>query len=60
MLKALDISSATVRVVPNLLKAPPVLSDTTVGRSAVEKAWNHSRYQKRGHISGADQKASYL
>ena len=34
--KVLDISSATVRVAPVLLKAPAVLSDTTVRRSAVD------------------------
>ena len=32
-----NISSATVRVVPVLLKAPAILSDTTVRRSAVER-----------------------
>ena len=30
----MDISSATVRVAPDLLKAPAILSDTTVRRSA--------------------------
>ena len=33
--KALYISSATARVAPDLLKAPAVLSDTTIRRSAV-------------------------
>ena len=33
--KALDISSATARVAPNLLKALAILSDITVRRSAV-------------------------
>ena len=33
--KALDISSATARVAPDLLKALAVLSDTTIRRSAV-------------------------
>ena len=35
--KALDISSATARVVPDLLKALAFLSDTTVRRSAVDR-----------------------
>ena len=33
--KALDISSVTARVAPDLLKAIAILSDTTVRRSAV-------------------------
>ena len=36
MLKALDISIAIARVAPDLLKAPVVLSDTTVGRFAID------------------------
>ena len=35
--KALDISSATARVAPDLLKALAILSDTTVRRSAVDR-----------------------
>ena len=35
--KALDISSATARVAPDLLKALAILSDTTVKRSAVDR-----------------------
>ena len=35
--KALDISSATVRVAPDLLKAPAILSDMTMRRSAVDR-----------------------
>ena len=34
--KALDISSATARVAPGLLKAPALLKDTIVRRSAVD------------------------
>ena len=37
MPKALDISSATARVAPDLLKALAILSDTTVRRSAVDR-----------------------
>ena len=36
MLKALDISIAIARVAPDVLKAPVVLSDTTVGRFAID------------------------
>ena len=35
--KTLDISSATAWVAPDLLKALAILSDTTVGRSAVDQ-----------------------
>ena len=35
--KALDISSATARVAPDLLKALPILSDKNVRRSAVDQ-----------------------
>ena len=37
MSKALDISSATTRVAPDLLKALTILSDTTVRRSPVDQ-----------------------
>ena len=37
MSKALDISSATAQVVPELLKALAILSDTIVRRSAVDR-----------------------
>ena len=36
LLKALNISSAAARVVPDLLKALAIISDTTVSRSAVD------------------------
>ena len=53
--KALDISSATAPVAPDLLKALAILSDTMVRRSAVHREdlkpyWN----QKKGHISLGD------
>ena len=35
--KALDISSATARVAPDLLKALAILSDTTVRRPAFDR-----------------------
>ena len=35
--KAFDISSATARIAPGLLKAVAVLSDETVRRSAVDQ-----------------------
>ena len=54
--KALDISSATARVAPDLLKVLAILSDTTVRRSAVDQEdlkpyWKH----KKDHISLGDQ-----
>ena len=36
--KALDISSATVRIAQDLLKALAILSDTTFRRSAVDQS----------------------
>ena len=51
--KALDISSATARVAPDLLKAPAILSETTVRRSAVD--WEdlklYWKSEKRPHLS---------
>ena len=47
LLKALDISSATARVVPGLLKALAILSDVTVKRSAVDRE-NLKPYWKSG------------
>ena len=35
--KTLDISSATARVAPDLLKVLAILSDTTIRRSAVDR-----------------------
>ena len=51
--KALDISSATARVAPDLLKTLAILSDTTVRRSAVDREdlkpyW---KSEKRSHFS---------
>ena len=51
--KALDISSATARVAPDLLKTLAILSDTTVRRSAVDREdlkpyW---KSEKRPHFS---------
>ena len=37
MPKALDVSSATARVAPDLLKALAIISNTTVIRSAVDR-----------------------
>ena len=45
----LDISSATARVAPDLLKVLAILSSTTVGRSAVLKSYWKS--EKRPHFS---------
>ena len=51
--KALDVSSATVRVAPDLLKALAILSDTTVKRSAVhqEVLKPYRKSEKRPHFS---------
>ena len=46
---ALDISSATARVAPDLLKALEIISRTTVGRSEVLKPYQKS--EKRPHFS---------
>ena len=56
MSKALDISSATARVSPDLLKALAILSDTTVRRSAVDRQdLKPYRKSEKGHISLGDQ-----
>ena len=58
---ALDISSATARVAPYLLKALAILSDTTVRRSAVDQEdLEHTGNQKKDHISIGDQQSYYL
>ena len=54
VLEALDILSATVRVVPDLLKALAILSDKTVRRSAVNRKEDLKPYwksEKNAHIS---------
>ena len=59
--KALDISSATAWIAPDLLQALVILSDTIVRRSAVY--WEDMKpYWKseKSHISLADQQAYYL
>ena len=57
----MDISSATVRVAPDLLKALAILSDTTVRRSAVDQEdLEHTGNQKKDHISIGDQQSYYL
>ena len=58
--KALDISSATARVAPDLLKALAIMLDTTVRRSAVDREdlkpyWK----QKKGHNSQGDEQSYY-
>ena len=51
--KALDRSSATARVAPDLLKALAILSDTTVRRSAVDREdlKSYWKSEKRQHFS---------
>ena len=53
----MDISGATVRVAPDLLKALAILSDTTVRTSAVDQ--EETTFDK-GHIFQGDQKFYYL
>ena len=62
LLKALNISSATAWVIPDLLKALAILLDTTVKRSAVdgEDLKSYTKNQKKGHISLGNQKSYYL
>ena len=57
----MDISSATARVAPDLLKALAILSDTTVRKSAIDREdlKNHTENQK-GHISLGDKQSYYL
>ena len=52
-MKALDISSATTQVDPNILKALAILSDTTVGKSTIdfEDLKPHWKSEKRPHFS---------
>ena len=48
----MDISSATARVAPDLLKALAILSDTTVRRSAVDQEEPKPYWKsEKGHIS---------
>ena len=59
--KALNISSATARVAPDLLKALEILSDTSLRRSAVDREdlkpyW---KLEKRP-IPPGDQQSYYL
>ena len=51
--KSLDMSSATARVAPDLLKALAILSETTTGRSAVyrEDLKQYWKSEKRPHFS---------
>ena len=57
----LDISRATIRVAPDLLKALSILSDTTVRRSPVDTE-DLKPYWKseKSHISLSDQQSYYL
>ena len=59
MSTALDISSATTRVAPDLLKALAVLLDMTVRRSAVDQE-DLKSYQEKGHFSPGVQQSYFL
>ena len=55
MTNPVNIWSATAQVAPNLLKAPAILSDTTVIRSAVGREdLKPYRKLKKGHSSLGD------
>ena len=60
--KALDISSATARIAPVLLKALAILSHAYIRRSAVdqEDLRPYRKQSKKGDISLGDQKSYYL
>ena len=51
--KALDISSATAQVSPNVLQAPAILLDTTIRRSTAdpEDLKPYWKSEKRPHLS---------
>ena len=51
--KAVDISSATAQVSPNVLQAPAILLDTTIRRSAAdpEDLKPYWKSDKRPHFS---------
>ena len=57
MSKAFNISNATTRVAPELLKGLAILSDTTVRRSAADQ--NYTGNQKKGLIFLRDQQFYY-
>ena len=59
--KALDRSSATAQVAPDLLKVLAIQSDTTVKRLTVVREYL-KQYQKseKGHIFLGDEQAYYL
>ena len=56
--KALDISSATARVAPDLLKALAILSDTTVRRLAVD--WEDKFCAVKKNYRYSDSKSSSI
>ena len=58
--KPLDISSATARVAPDLLKVVAILSDTTVRRSAVDQKDLKPYRKSEKNISLCDQQCYYL
>ena len=59
--KALDISSATAWVAPDLLKALAILSDTTVRRSTIDREdlnpiYDHITYILEGYYRKKEKK----
>ena len=59
--KAVDISSVTAWVAPNLVKVLVILSHTTVRRSVVDQEdLGHTENQEKGQIFLVDQQSCYL
>ena len=60
--KALDVSSATAQVAPDMLKASAILSDTQLSEDLqlIRKTLNHTGNQIKDHISLGDQESYYL
>ena len=60
-MKALYISNATARVATDLLKAPAILSDTTVRKSAVDREYLKPYWKsEKGYIFLGDKQVYYL
>ena len=56
----MDIPSAIAQVAPDLLKAPAILSDTTVSISEVDREDLKLYWKSENHISLRDQQLYYL
>ena len=58
--KALDISSATAWVAPDLLKAPAILCNSQKTCSCLRRPETILEIRKKGYISLGDKQAYYL